>query len=158
MRALALAAGLLVAITAVPLGSALLPTPCTDANSTISINFSWTPGCLRIVSGDIITFDNADLAPHNARSSQDTMVAIPGVAPCFATPNIGDGRIAQVRFTHDSDGVKASLRNANGSWGAPVDCTLAEEPTTIASSEAGIPFECGIHSSMTGRIVVAQVG
>lgn len=160
MRAL-LAAVLLLTLPAVPAAAALLPPACTDGTTTTGASFAWNPSCLRIASGDIITFGNADeIAPHNARSSQDTNVAIPGTIPCFQTADLELGETAQVRFTHDGDGVTASVRQSNGSWGPARDCSLAEDllTNTLDANEAAIPFECGIHQSMTGTIRIVKLG
>lgn len=157
MRALTLATASLLLLTLAPASSALLPA-CDNADTTTSVNFVWTPSCLRIMSGDAITFDNVDAAPHNARSAQDDLVALRTLAPpCFVTPNVGDGRTTQVRFTHDSDSVTASVRNADGSWGPVNDCALAVQPGTMLLGDAVIPFECGIHQGMTGTIRVAAL-
>ena len=158
MRALTLAAASLLLLTLVPASSALLPIECADTNSTTSIDFVWTPSCLRITSGDTITFANADAAPHNARSAQDDAAALRTIAPaCFVTPNVGDGRTVQVRFVHDSDSVTASVRNEDGSWGPVNDCVLAVQPGTMLVGDAVIAFECGIHQAMTGTIRVAAL-
>lgn len=159
MRALTLATASVLLLTMVPVGSALLPDECVDANETASIGFMWTPKCLRIVSGDIVTFQNADPVTHNARSSQDDLFVLRLLGPaCFATPNFAAGVDAHVRFVHDSNGVSASLRKNDGSWAPANDCDLAVDPVLSTATQASIPFECGLHQSMTGRIVVGMVG
>lgn len=158
MRALLVATLALSAFFTLPGAGALLPTACAEASSTSATNFAWTPSCLEVSSGEVVTFVGAG-GTHNARSAQDDLPVLRALGPiCFQTSNFDPGQSAAVRFVHDSDGVTASLRNADGSWGAPVDCDLAVDPLASTAARASIPFECGIHASMTGRIVVERLG
>lgn len=156
MRALVLT--LVLALAAAPLlpAAAALPPPatCNDATSTTANNFDWSPTCLRIASGTVITFVGGT-GTHNAKSSQDDNLVLRLLGPaCFATPNFNTGQTAAVRFVNNENGVTASVRNPDGSFAPPVDCSNAVDPLASGSDTAAIPFKCGIHGSMTGRILV----
>ena len=157
MRTALLVAAALSLTALAPLASALLPGACTSGSATTAVNFAWSPACVSVASGGLVTFGNADTATHNARSAGDDNAVARLVGPrCFETPNMGQGGSFQVRFTHTADGLSAALRNANGSFGPENDCTLAEDATTmLTGGEAAIGFECGIHQTMTGSIRVA---
>ena len=157
MRALLAASALLIVLFA-PTGAAILPAACGEGNATSASNYAWTPGCIRLFTGEVLTFSGAS-GTHNARSSQDDLAILRAVAPvCFETPNFAPGQAASVRFVHDSHGVTASLRAPDGSWSPARDCALAVDPLLSTPTDASIPFECGIHPTMTGRIVVVALG
>ena len=160
MRVLLAAFALLsLVVAAAPHATALLPSECAQTNGSTAADFAWSPGCVRLTSGDVVTFGNADDVLHNARSSLDDNAVFRALGPlCFQTRDLAEGQTAQVRFVHDSDGVTASVRNDDGSWGPVHDCSFAEDPTALAPNDAAIAFKCGIHSTMTGRIVVTKIG
>lgn len=148
--------GLLASLLGIPFtASALLPPDaCVDANGVMASGLSWTPPCVRILSGDAITWTNAGDRPHDLRSSQDDVAALRNLAPhCFAAGILEVGARATIRFTADSEDVDASMRRPDGTWEPARSCRIASVPTGIVG-EATIPYKCALHPGMTGRVVV----
>lgn len=141
---LALAA-LLAHVAPVALALPLGGDACEATTTVETPSNAFTPSCIVIASGDVVTWVNVGGRPHQLTSDEPAPVTAVTGEPCIQSGVYDIGESVALRFERQGDSVTVDGR----------PCTLLSyDLVALAQGEIRIPYHCTLHGNMKGEIVV----